>query len=43
MSSSDSELNVRPDAMRVIKEGLNSEYILSRPKYFGRHFLTLQM
>jgi hypothetical protein len=28
MSSSDSELNVRPDAVRVVKEGLNSEYII---------------
>jgi hypothetical protein len=28
MSSSDSELNVRPDAMRVVKEALNSEYII---------------
>jgi hypothetical protein len=25
---SDSELNVRPDAVRVVKEGLNSEYII---------------
>jgi hypothetical protein len=28
MSSSDSELNVRPDAVRVVKEGLNFEYII---------------
>jgi hypothetical protein len=28
MSSSDIELNVRPDAMRFVKERLNSEYII---------------
>jgi hypothetical protein len=28
MSSSDSDLNVRPDAVRIVKEGLNSEYII---------------
>jgi hypothetical protein len=28
MSSSDIELNVRPNAVRVVKEGLNSEYII---------------
>jgi hypothetical protein len=28
MSSSDSELNVRPDAVPVVKEDLNSDYII---------------
>jgi hypothetical protein len=27
MSSSESELNVRPDVVRVVKEALNSEYV----------------
>jgi hypothetical protein len=38
MSSSDSELNVTPEAVRLVTEGLNSELLLqkSKERYIGQ-------